>query len=169
MDQLKSFDAQVRANLPKVEQSPYFDGEQLWLTFYICGEGVRPIAETLKGSGWANVDDREGGFIYPKMQSAVSARAIMDVAHEVQELCDQHGAQILGIDADTSPDVERSRFITLFGTQSAFNPRRTIRLRPIAEGRPRWHLGYKNAQGEGLLMKDRNPDWPAHPLSPAVL
>ena len=114
MDKPESFEVQVRANLPKVEESPDFTGDRLWLTFYICGAGVKSISETLKAKGWVNVDGWEGGFIYPKVQSTVSAGAIIEVAREAQELCDQQSAQILEIDADTSPEVEHSRFIVLF-------------------------------------------------------
>ena len=37
MSQSKSFDEQVRATFEKVEASPAFIGDQLWLTFYISG------------------------------------------------------------------------------------------------------------------------------------
>jgi hypothetical protein len=36
------------------------------------------------------------------------------LTREVEKLCKAHEAEILNIDADTSPDVQQSKFVTLF-------------------------------------------------------
>jgi hypothetical protein len=111
-----SFDEQVRANLPEVQNSAEFSDDQLWLTFYLSGspERLQEVSEALDSGGWVNVDGWEVAFLYPKVQVEKSVEAILNVAEAAQELCARHGVEILIMDADTSPDVERSRFVTLY-------------------------------------------------------
>lgn len=68
MGQLDAIEEQVRANLPKVQASPEFVGDQLWLTFYLCGSNLQRVSEALEAKGWVNLDGWEGGFLYPKVQ-----------------------------------------------------------------------------------------------------
>jgi hypothetical protein len=116
MAQPPSFDEQVRTNFPKVQSSVDFRGNELWLTFYLCGppENLQQVAETLNARGWVNVDGWEGAFLYPKLQVEKSAEAVLRVAEATQELCARHGIEILNIDADTSPEVKLSHFVTLY-------------------------------------------------------
>lgn len=116
MAQYPSLAEQVKANLPKLDARPEFGAERLWLTFYLMGppENLQQVSEGLKARGWVNVDGWEGAFLYPKVQVGKSVEAIVRVAEFTQELCAPHDIEILNIDADTSPDVERSQFVTLY-------------------------------------------------------
>lgn len=116
MGQSNHFEEQVRENLPKLDAPPDFSPDRLWLTIYLMGQSdnLRLVAETLNARGWVNFDGWEGSFLYPKVQIEKSAEAVMKVAVATHELCVQHDVEILIIDADTSPDVERSRFVTLY-------------------------------------------------------
>lgn len=107
---------QVEANLPKIHARPEFGGDRLWLTFYLTGppENLQQVSEGLKARGWVNVDGWEGAFLYPKMQVEKSVDAVVRAAEATQKLCVSHGIKILNIDADTSPDVESSQFVTLY-------------------------------------------------------
>jgi hypothetical protein len=72
------------------------------------------LSEALGGRGWANLEGWEGGCLYAKVQVERSIAAIVETAEAAKELCARHGAEILLIDADTSPDVEHSTFVTLY-------------------------------------------------------
>ena len=116
MAQLKSLAEQVEANLPKVDARPEFGGDRLWLTFYLMGppENLQQVSEALKSRGWVNVDGWAGAFLYPKVQVDKSVQAVVRAAEATHELCIPHGIQILNIEADTTPDVRRSQFVTLY-------------------------------------------------------
>ena len=116
MAQSTTFAEQVEANLPKLDARPEFGGDRLWLTFYLMGspEKLQQVAESLKARGWVNVDGWEGAFLYPKVQVEKSVEEVVRAAAATQELCVPHGIDILNIDADTSLDVERSQFVTLY-------------------------------------------------------
>jgi len=116
MDRTKALDEQVRTNLAQVNAAPQFAGNRLWLTFYLSGspENLQQVSQALAESGWLNVDGCEGGFLYPKVQTDKTETAIVDVALAAQDLCGAHGVEILNIDADTSCDVQRSEFVTLY-------------------------------------------------------
>lgn len=116
MDRTQSLNEQVRANLAKIDAASDFSGNRVWLTFYLSGppEKLRWVAEALADMGWLNADGWEGAFLYPKVQADKTARAIVEVAHTAQDLCDAHDVEILTIDADTSPDVQSSTFVTLY-------------------------------------------------------
>lgn len=42
----------------------------------------------------------------------------MEIAQSVQTLCEAHEVEVLNIDADTSPDVRGSQFVTLYQSDS---------------------------------------------------
>jgi hypothetical protein len=115
-----SLHEQVSTNLANVEALAHFAGKRLWLTFYLTGppERLKQVAETLDAEGWQNTGDWEGAFLYPKVQVDRTAEAIVDVARSVQALCQRHAVEVLNIDADTSPDVSRSQFMTLYRSDS---------------------------------------------------
>ena len=116
MTQPNTFAEQVEANLPKLDARTEFGGDWLWLTFYLMGqpENLQRVSERLKGRGWTNVDGWEGAFLYPKVQVAKSVEGVVRAAEATQELCAPYGIKILNIDADTSPDLEHSQFVTLY-------------------------------------------------------
>lgn len=111
---------QVIANLATVEALAHFAGNRLWLTFDLSGqpEHLKQIADALDAQGWQNTGDWEGAFLYPKVQVERTAGAIVEVAQSVQALCEAHAVDIINIDADTSPDVKRSQFVTLYWSDS---------------------------------------------------
>lgn len=106
---------QVTANLSAVDALPEFSGNRLWLTFYLSAEPVRleQLANALAAAGWRNTGDWEGAFLYPKIEVERTAAAILEIARWLQKLCEEHGVDLLNIDADTSPDVRVSRFVML--------------------------------------------------------
>jgi hypothetical protein len=116
MAQPNPFAEQVEANLPKLDARPEFGGDRIWLTFYLMGppENLQQVSEGLKARGWVNVDGWEGAFLHPKVRVGKSVEAVVRAAEATQELCALHGIQILNIDADTSPDVQRSQLVTLY-------------------------------------------------------
>ena len=116
MAQPSPFEEQVKANLPKLDARAEFGADWLWLTFYLMGppENLQQVSEGLEARGWVNVEGWEGAFLYPKLQVEKSVEAVVRAAEATQELCVPHGIKILNIDADTSPDVERSRLVTLY-------------------------------------------------------
>jgi ferredoxin-NADP reductase len=115
-----SLHEQVSANLLNMEALPHFAADRLWLTFYLCGppDRLRFVAEALAGEGWQNTENWEGAFLYPKVRAERNVSAIMDVARSVQSLCETHTVDMLHIDVDTSPDVTRSQFVTLYHSDS---------------------------------------------------
>lgn len=72
------------------------------------------VAATLAERGWINADGWENGFIYPKKHVRKVAAEILRLTCEVEKLCKANEAEILNIDADTGPDVQQSKFVTLF-------------------------------------------------------
>lgn len=115
-----SLHEQVITNLATVEALAHFAGNRLWFTFYLCGqpEHLKQVAEALDADGWQNTGDWEGAFLYPKVEVERTAATIVDVAQSMQALCERHAVDILTIDADTSPDVRRSQFVTLYRSDS---------------------------------------------------
>lgn len=109
---------QIAANLPALDAMPQFAGDQMWLTFYLSGQAqaLRSISDALAGAGWCSLDDWESGFLYPKVRVERMESAIMDVVRTARDLCERHRVEILEIDADTSPDIMRSEFVTLFSS-----------------------------------------------------
>lgn len=112
-----AIEEQVRANLPKLDGRPEFSGDRIWVTFYVCGapEQLEGLSVALGGLGWTNLDGFEGGFLYPKVKVGKTVSAIMVMTNQLQDLCAVHGSSIVGIDADTTPDLH-SRMVTLYNS-----------------------------------------------------
>lgn len=119
MDHLSALSEQIAANFRKIEAAPKFAASRLWLTFYISGQPatLERIGYVLAGNGWANATGWEGGFLYPKKEVANDCVEIVQTAVQMQKLCEEHGAEILVIDVDTSSDVRQSQFITIYQAQ----------------------------------------------------
>ncbi|WP_369027098.1 hypothetical protein [Qipengyuania sp. RANM35] len=77
-------------------------------------EKLRQLAEALDARGWVNTDGWDCGILYAKVHIEKSAEAIVRTAEATQELCARYDTEISLIDADTSWDVECSRFVTLY-------------------------------------------------------
>ena len=52
----------------------------------------------------------------PKVQVEKSVQAVVEAAKTGQALCERHGVEMLTIDADTSAEVARSHFVTLWSS-----------------------------------------------------
>ncbi len=119
MSRLEPFSEQVRANFPKVEASPDFAASQLWLTLYLSArpEDLWIPSEVLADNGAVGECGRLGKRIYlPKASRWSKSRLMRSCERQwLRRVCaNQHSAEIILIDADTSPDVQQSRFITLY-------------------------------------------------------
>ena len=110
MTQKTALHDQIGANLAALDAVPGFSAERLWLTVYLSGhpDELRLVAEALSAGDW------ESAFLYPKVEVERTAPSIVAVARRVQTLCELHAVDLLNIDADTSCDVQTSRFVTLY-------------------------------------------------------
>jgi hypothetical protein len=52
--------------------------------------------------------------LYPKKLARNHGEDIVELALRTSELCRHHAIELLTIDADASPEVDRSKFVTLF-------------------------------------------------------
>jgi hypothetical protein len=94
---------------------PEFGGNA-WLTFYLTGShsNLESMATALKESGASNLDGAQAGFLYAKLPTKLELSELKRNVRNVRSLADQCGVNIDLIDLDSSSDVERSKFITLF-------------------------------------------------------
>ncbi|MCW2410876.1 MULTISPECIES: hypothetical protein [unclassified Sphingobium] len=116
MDRYKSLSQQIRTYFADVEAMPEFADKRLWLTFYLSGPllNLESVSHFLAREGWANTDGWDFGFLYPKLEVEKTVPAIVAVAVKMHDLCRPYGIDIINIDADTSPDVTTSKFVTLY-------------------------------------------------------
>lgn len=113
---VQQINAAVRAAYTDVEASPVFGADRHWLTLFLIGEPGRlsEVARGLADRGWINVADPEMGCLYPKISVSKDVEAVMNRLTEACGLALDHGIEITGIDADTSPLVDRAAFVSLF-------------------------------------------------------
>lgn len=110
-------DAQIGRSLRSLDADPRFSAaSSFWLTFYLTGDpkALWLVADALAAAGWANTGGWDGGFLYPKVHATRSKASILGIAAEMLAFAEKHDVHIIGIDADTSPDVERSQFVPLY-------------------------------------------------------
>jgi hypothetical protein len=88
----------------------------VWLTFYLSAEPARlgPLADDLAKIGGSNLDGAEGAFLYAKMPVRLDAADIQRVAADVSAMAATHQVDLDLIDLDSSPEVSRARFFTLY-------------------------------------------------------
>ena len=112
---MSDLEQQIRDGATRLSTLPDFR-EDLWLTLYLAGqpEDLAELAGQLSADGWINVDGSDSGFIYPKKLARNHGEDIVELALRTSELCGHHAVELLTIDADTSPEVDRSKFVTLF-------------------------------------------------------
>jgi len=112
---MSDLEQQIRDSAARLSTSPDF-GEDLWLTLYVAGqpENLAELASQLSTDGWINVGGNESGFIYPKKLARNNGEDIAELVLRTSELCCRHAVELLTVDADTSPEVDRSKFVTLF-------------------------------------------------------
>jgi hypothetical protein len=120
MGRTKPLGEQVRTNLAKLDATSELARKRLWLTFYLSGppKCLRTVSQALAHDGWLNTEGWEIAFLHPKCEVERTATANITVAESMRGLCEAHDTEVLGIDADTSPDVQRSKFATLYDSLS---------------------------------------------------
>ena len=94
---------------------PEFESSDWWLTFYLTApqERLERIAAHLRSLGAVNLDDAEGGFLYPKLPVRNDPSDIASLVSQVRTLAVAEEVETLSVDVDTSPDVARSNFVEL--------------------------------------------------------
>ncbi|MBO6609138.1 hypothetical protein [Altererythrobacter sp.] len=102
-------------NLEAAKAHPDFAG-QGWLTFYLMGqpENHRSSWPDFRELGAANLRGEEGGFVYAKFPVALNKNDIGAILERVLQLYSQAELDCSIVDIDASPDVERSKFFTLW-------------------------------------------------------
>lgn len=91
---------------------PGFDVPDWWLTFYLTGSQPRlaVMAEKLTAIDAVNLEDTDGGFLYPKLPVQSNPEAVIALVQHVRELAAASEIEIINVDVDTAADVRRSRF-----------------------------------------------------------
>ena len=109
--------------LGKAASSPDF-GKNAWLTFYLCDQPdkLESLAIELAERGGVNLDGVEGGFLYAKMPVQLDAHDIERVASETSALARKHSIEVDLIDLDSSADVTKSKFFTLYKAPRSVGP-----------------------------------------------
>ena len=87
-----------------------------WLTFYLMGHpsSHRSTWLELKRLGTVNLKGEEGGFVYAKFPVSLDQAKIEQVFETVWKLASEADLDCQIVDLDASPDVERSKFFTLW-------------------------------------------------------
>lgn len=106
---------EIRNRVEAIRALPEFTGPDWWLTFYLTApkERLERIVPYLRSLGGVNLDDAEGGFLYPKLPVRAEPNAVALVVSQVRHLADADDVETLSVDVDTTPDVSRSNFVEL--------------------------------------------------------
>lgn len=90
--------------------------QQAWLTFYLFGEPWRhdELKPTLVALGARNLDGAEGGMVYAKVPMMLDFNDIEQTVQEVRQLASRVGLEIHIIDLDSTDDVVRATFYSLW-------------------------------------------------------
>ncbi|MES2096030.1 MAG: hypothetical protein V4459_04670 [Pseudomonadota bacterium] len=111
----------VRNRVGEIAALPDFRTGPWWLTFYLCGTApdLGAVARELSELDGINLQDADGGFLYPKIPVGTDADNVVSVVVRVFEICRVGRVEFLHVDIDTSPDVVTSRFKMLFEPKSS--------------------------------------------------
>lgn len=103
---------EIEQRVASIQSEPGFDIPELWLTFYLAAPSnlLAAFAEKLVEFQAVNLNDAEGGFLYPKLPVLNSASQISEVIEQVRSMAVQHNVEVLAVDADTTTDPSTSRF-----------------------------------------------------------
>ena len=106
---------EIRDRVEAIRALPEFNGPDWWLTFYLTApqDRLERIAHHLRSLGGVNLDDAEGGFLYPKLPVHADPNAVALMVSQVRNLADAEDVETLSVDVDTVPDVTRSNFVEL--------------------------------------------------------
>ena len=104
--------AAIEQRIATIQSEPGFDVPNIWLTFYLAATPHRldALAEELSKLQGVNLDDGEGGFLYPKLPVLNSAADIKALIERVRCLAMAHHVDVIAVDADTTTDPSTSRF-----------------------------------------------------------
>ena len=107
---------QINANFERVEAPEWHGRERIWLTFYVAGppEDLERLSRVFASNAWVNLGGWEGAFLYPKVEVERARGAVIEAAVAAETLCVEHGAELIAIDADTSPEVQSAHFTPLY-------------------------------------------------------
>jgi hypothetical protein len=96
----------------RIASIPGFDIPHWWLTFYLAAlpERLERLSAELAQIGAVNLEDADGGFLYPKVRVANAPTAISSLITQVVRMAAMNKVDVLHVDADTSEDVTTSRF-----------------------------------------------------------
>ena len=98
-----------------------------WLTFYLTAapSDLDQLAVELASFDAVNLDGGGGGFLYPKVPVANEPGAVADLVCNIRALALRRDVEVLSVDVDTSPEVERSAFKELirFGRNDRQRPK----------------------------------------------
>ncbi|MDF7777075.1 hypothetical protein P1X14_17590 [Sphingomonas sp. AOB5] len=102
--------SEIERGLSVARDRPEFAGESFWLTYYLSGNALADVTEELAALGCFNLDDPNSGFLYAKQPCGTDAATIIEQIENVSSICKTHLVEMLNVDLDTSPNVERSAF-----------------------------------------------------------
>jgi len=106
---------EIRNRVTAILALPEFSDSEWWLTFYLTApqERLERIVPHLLALGAVNLNDAEGGFLYPKLPVWGEPSAVAHAVSQVRALADAEEVETLSVDVDTVPDVTRSNFVEL--------------------------------------------------------
>lgn len=101
--------------LTKARSDPAF-GERGWLTFYLCGAPAQlhAMQAGLLSLDAINLGGSEYGFVYAKVPARLRQEDIERRIAQVVDLAIAAGVTVDMVDLDASPDVDRSKFYTIW-------------------------------------------------------
>ena len=91
-------------------------GEKAWLTPYLLGppEGHAQMRPVLEGMGTINLGGSEWGAVYAKVPIKLDQNEIEIAISKIRECAEKSGIDATLIDIDATPDVETSKFFTVW-------------------------------------------------------
>lgn len=90
--------------------------EDAWLTFHLMGDPWRhdTMRASLVALGARSLEGSEGGFVYAKLPVTLTISDIQQTIDEVRHLAAEAGLEIHIIDLDSSDEIERTKFYSLW-------------------------------------------------------
>ena len=107
--------SEIERGLAIAHKLPEFATSDLWLTYYLTAApaALRELAGSLAVRQCVNLRDEDGGFLYPKQPCGRDGGTICAQIEEILSLCEKSAVEMINVDLDASPNVERSAFHTL--------------------------------------------------------
>lgn len=112
--------AAVAANIECARRQPILGTlTDWWITLSIAGteDALAIVADALGVMGGENLGDKQTGFLNAKLPVPNDPSRIISVIRAVGDLTRTAGAELVGVDVDSSPDVRQSAFAVLWARQ----------------------------------------------------